>query len=301
MDSHPSIAVGVAQIDCQLGDLAHNLQTHLRMVAQAHDAGVELLLFPELSLTGCSLGARVPDVALRRDSETVAVLARAAGAMTIVFGLVEEGPAAQFYNASAAVRNGQLLHLHRKINLPTYGNLEEGKLFAAGHRIENFSVARDWNASLLICADLWNPALVHLSMLQQATIVLAPINSALGAVSDDFSNPDGWDLASRFYAMMYGVPILLANRVGSEGVARFWGGSRIIGPRGQILAQCGDEGEALLTARLPYTDVRAARFELPTVRDANLPLLQREYARLQTGACMPVKDAACRPPPFIGD
>ncbi len=131
--------------------------------------------------------------------------------MTVVFGLVEEGPAAQFYNASAAVRNGQLVHLHRKVNLPTYGNLEEGKLFAAGHRVDNFSVARDWNASLLICADLWNPALVHLAMLQHATILLAPVNSAIGAVSDDFSNPDGWDLASRFYAMMYGVPIVMCQ------------------------------------------------------------------------------------------
>lgn len=282
MNSHSSITVGVAQIDCQLGNLEHNLQTHLRMVAQAHDAGVELLLFPELSLTGCALGAMVPEVALRRDSDTIAALAKASGDMTVVFGLVEEGPAAQFYNASAAVRNGQLVHLHRKINLPTYGKLEEGKLFAAGQRVDNFSIARDWNASLLICADLWNPALVHLSMLQQATIMLAPVNSALGAVSDEFSNPDGWDLASRFYAMMYGVPILMANRVGSEGAVRFWGGSRIIGPRGQILAQCADENPMLLTAKLPYGEVREARFQLPTVRDSNLPLLQREYARLGT-------------------
>ena len=280
MNSHSSITVGLAQIDCHLGDMQRNLQTHLQMVAQAHEAGVELLLFPELSLTGCALGALVPEVALRRDSEPITALARAAGDMTVVFGLAEEGPAAQFYNAQAAVRNGQLIHLHRKLNLPTYGNLAEGKYFAAGHRVDNFSVARDWNASLLICADLWNPALVHLSMLQHATIMLAPVNSAIGAVSADFSNPDGWDLATRYYAMMYGVPVLMANRVGTEGTARFWGGSRIVGPRGQILAQCADEDPILLTAQLSYADVRIARFELPTVRDSNLPLLQREYARL---------------------
>ena len=282
MNSHSSITVGVAQIDCHLGDLERNLQTHLQMVRQAHDVNVELLLFPELSLTGCALGAMVPEVALTRDSGPVAALAQAAGDMTVVFGLVEEGPGALFYNASVAVRKGQLIHLHRKVNLPTYGNLEEGKLFAAGHRIDNFPVARNWNASLLICADLWNPALVHLSMLQHATILLAPVNSALGAVSDDFSNPDGWDLATRFYAMMYGVPILMANRVGSEGAARFWGGSRIIGPRGQILAQCADENPMLLTAELSYGEVRDARFQLPTVRDSNLPLLQRAYAQLGT-------------------
>ncbi len=70
------------------------------------------------------------------------------------------------------MRCGQLVHLHCKVNRPHCGNLEEGKLFAAGNRVDNFSVARSWNASRLICTDLWNAALVHLSMLQQATIML---------------------------------------------------------------------------------------------------------------------------------
>jgi len=280
MNTDTRIKVGIAQIDCRLGDIEHNLQLHLQMMAEASSAGVEVLLFPELSLTGYGLGGLVPEIALTRDSPTVLSLARAAGDMTVVFGFVEEAPAAQFYNAAAAVKNNQLIHLHRKLNLPTYGRLEEGKLFAVGHRVETFDVSHPWTAGLLICADLWNPALVHLSMLHGATFLLAPNNSAVGVVSEEFSNPKGWDLVTRFYAMMYGVPILMTNRVGSEGETRFWGGSRIVDPYGEILAQCADDSPCLLTADLHYSTVRGARFQLPTIRDSNLPLVQREINRL---------------------
>lgn len=281
------LKAGIAQIDCKLGDVAHNLRVHLQLIAEAGNAGVELLLFPELSLTGYGLGNAVPDIALARNSATVLELAQAAGDMTVVFGFVEEAPAAQFYNAAAVVKNGQLVHLHRKVNLPSYGRLEEGKLFAGGQRVESFDVAPPWTAGLLTCADLWNPALVHLSMLQGATLLLAPINSAIGAVSDEFSSPRGWDLATRFYAMMYGVPVLMANRVGSEGAARFWGGSRIVDPFGEILAQSDDDSPCLLTAELNYSGVRNARFQLPTLRDANLPLVHREMGRLMARQDIP--------------
>lgn len=271
---------GIAQIDSQLGELSHNFQLHLEMVKQARGAGVALLVFPELSLTGYFLGDRVPRVALPRHAPMVLELAQAAGDMTVVFGFVEEGPGAQYYNVAVAARQGRLLHLHRKLNLPTYGRLEEGKLFAQGQRVEVFELAPPWTASLLICADLWNPALVHLAMQQQATLLLAPINSVRGGVSDEFSSAAGWDLTLRFYAMMYGVPVLMANRVGLEGDGHFWGGSCIVGPRGDILAQAAGDSPCLLTAELDYHAVRQARFELPTLRDANLPLVQREVTRL---------------------
>ena len=282
MNPFQRLRVGVAQTDCKLGELRHNVQIHLDMIRHAREEGIALLVFPELSLTGYGLGGKVPEVALRRNDPLVLEIAKAAGDLQVVFGFVEEGPAAQFYNVAAMVSRGHLIHLHRKLNLPTYGNLAEGKVFAAGERVEVVPLDGPWTAGLLICADLWNPALVHLALQQKATVLLAPINSALGAVSDDFSNPEGWDLAVRFYAMMYGVPVVMANRVGAEGAARFWGGSCILGPRGNVLARAKDDQPCLLVAELDYQGVRQARFELPTVRDANLPLVQREINRLMS-------------------
>ncbi len=274
-----SLRVGVAQIDCDLGDVEANLRRHVRCIGEAAEAGVELLLFPELSLTGYRLGEGVVDVSRSRDDPVIAELAAVAPQMTVVFGMVEEGPAAQLYNAALVVHGGKLVFLHRKLNLPTYGDLEEGKLFAGGNYVETFSTDKPWRHGVLICADLWNPSLVHLAMLHGATLLLAPVNSALGAVGGDFSNPDGWHLAIRFYAMMYGMPIVMANRVGSEDGAHFWGGSCIVDPYGHILAEA-QEDEALIVATLDFEAVRRARFRLPTVRDSNISLVHREMGRL---------------------
>ena len=274
-----TLSVAVAQIRCDLGDARANAARHAERIREARDAGADVLLFPELSLTGYRLGADILDVARSRDDPLIAELAAIAPDMTVALGLVEEGPAAQLYNSSLVLRGGRLLHLHRKLNLPNYGNLEEGKLFAAGNYVETFTTGAPWRQSVLICADLWNPSLVHLAMLHGATMLLAPVNSALEAVGAGFSNPDSWRLAVRFYAMMYGMPILMANRVGEEAGARFWGGSCIVDPYGEVLADAGDE-EGIAFARLDFDDVRRARFRLPTVRDSNASLVHRELGRL---------------------
>lgn len=274
------LQVAVAQIDSTLGDLRGNTNKHLELIRRAADSGVEVLLFPELSLTGYSLGARVPDVALPREHEIIKLLAQAAPNMTVLLGFVEEGPAAQFFNSVVALRDGRVVFVHRKLNLPTYGALEEGKLFASGSYVETFPVHGRWRGGVMICADLWNPALVHLAMVHGTTLLFAPLNSAQQAHSDEFSNPKSWDTVLRFYAIMYAMPILVANRVGVEHGARFWGGSRIIDPRGEMLAQADDESESLIQASIDYEAVRHARFQLPTVRDSNLDLVHREVARL---------------------
>lgn len=287
MPEESTFKVAIAQIDCELGDIAANVDKHLDYIRQAQAGGVELLLFPELSLTGYRLGIDTMRVALDRNAAVITEIAQAAPELIVVLGLVEEGRAAQFYNSAVALHKGELMFLHRKLNLPTYGNLEEGKLFASGSYIETFPAKGPWTSGVLICADLWNPALVHLAMVHGATLLLAPVNSALGAVGGEFSNPAGWHLTTEFYAMMYGMPVLMANRVGTEQGARFWGGSRIVDPYGKVLAEADGESECLLQATLDYQDVRRARFQLPTVRDSNLNLVRREIERLANQVGVP--------------
>lgn len=280
------LRIGVAQMQSVLGDIEANVATHLAFIERARAAGVELLLFPELSLTGYSVGARTLTLARSREDEMVTRIAVAAGPMTTVVGMIEEGPAAQFYNAALVLCGGRPVYVHRKINLPTYAGMEEGKHFATGRYVETLALDRRWRAGLLICADLWNPALVWLAALHGATLLLAPISSALEAVGADFDNPGGWDLNLRFYAMTYGMPVVMANRVGAEGDLSFWGGSRILGPNGEELARAGDT-EQLLVADLDFQQVREARYRLPTVRDSNVALVLRETERLVAALGVP--------------
>jgi predicted amidohydrolase len=277
------LRVGVAQVLSREGAVAENVAVHLDLIRRARGEGVDLLLFPELSLSGYDVGASMPQVALRRDAPEIAELAAASGPMTSVFGFVEEATAAQFHNSAVAVRNGEILILHRKLNLATYGNLEEDKHFAEGRYFETFALDADWRAGLLICADVWNPALTHLAMVHGTTLLLVPIASAASAVGGDFSNPEGWELAMRFYAMIYGVPILMANFAHKPGGEAppfdWWGGSRIVDPFGRTLGVAGGE-EELLVAELDYAALKQARYRLPTLRDSNLDLVVRELNRL---------------------
>lgn len=146
--------VGVAQIETTLGDIPGNLRKHLDVIADARAAGVGLLLFPELSLVGHNPGPMLLDMALRRDDPLLVELALASGDMCTVVGFVEEGDAAQFYNAAATLRRGRIEFVHRKINLATYGWLEEGKHYAPGRYVNTFDLGTPWRASTLICADM---------------------------------------------------------------------------------------------------------------------------------------------------
>jgi predicted amidohydrolase len=277
------LRVGIAQINPRLFDVAANLERHLALMDEARAQGVQLLVFPELSLTGYLLETAVPDTARRTDDGLVMTLARASQNMLTVFGLVEEGAGAQFYNTALAVLDGRVQFQHRKIYLPTYGNLAEGKYFAAGNRVDTFPlVANDekWETGLLICADVWNPPLPHLAACRGATLLIVPVNSAVEAVGGDFDNPQSWDVVLRYLALTYSWPVVMVNRVGQEGNLRFWGGSRVVDPFGEVVVQMGEE-EGLVTAVLDYDQVRQARFQLPTLRDTNLPLIMQEYRRLQ--------------------
>ena len=273
------LKIAIAQIEARHGDIDANLAKHLEMIAAARDGGADMVVFPELSLTGYCVGDQSLGLAMPRDHAVIARLAEASQGLWVVAGFIEEGVAAQLHNSLAVLRDGAVAFLHRKLNLATFGKLEEGKHYASGRFVDTHALDDDWRAGLLICADLWNPALTHLAFLHGATLLVTPISSGVEAVGADFDNPGGWALTMRFYSMMYGAPSIMVNRTGVEKDLTFWGGSRIIDAFGREVAVAGTEPE-LITAELDYDQVRKARHLLPTVRDSNISLVHRETSRL---------------------
>ena len=281
------LRVGVGQIETILGDVQANKDKHLAMIERARAQDLDVLVFAELSLTGYTVGPRAVDLGMTRDHPIIQELAEAAGPMWTTFGFIEEGIAAQLHNSAITVHDGGIVFIHRKLNLASYGNLEEDKHFAEGRYIDTFDLRpTPWRAATMICADLWNPALVHLAAVHGATLLMVPIASATDAVSGEFSNPDNWRLALAFFGMIYGLPLLVANLAVREGDAHFWGGSRIVDAFGTTVAQAG-EGEELITGTVDYDQVRRARYQLPTVRDSNLDLIHREVGRLSWNIGIP--------------
>ncbi|MCP4560339.1 MAG: NAD+ synthetase [Bosea sp.] len=267
-----SLKVAVAQIHCEPADPIANLAAHLDAIAEARGEGVELLLFPELSLTDYLVAPDCAVLALRPDADVLMRLAEAAEGITVCAGFIEHGEQGRFFNSQGLFRDGRLLAIHRKLNLPGYGALREDRVYARGSDLSSVELASGWHAATLICADAWNPALPWLAALGGANLLLLPAASALGAVGGDFDNPRGWAINLTHTAMTYGLPTLFANHCGTRGGATFWGGSRILDASGRELARAGT-APGLIVAELSQEDGEAARRHLPTARDSDPALI----------------------------
>lgn len=268
------LRLGAAQIECRPGDLSANLASHLAMIERARRESVDLLVFPELSLTDYLSDPDCAALGLARDAAQLTVLASAAAPMAVSVGFIERGPDGEHFNAQALLVAGGVAVVHRKLNLPGYGRLREDKVYARGEALALAPLAGGWRAATLICADSWNPAWPWLAALAGANLLILPTASAREAVGGGFDNARGWEVNLAHTALTYGLPTIFANHCGRRGGLDFWGGSRILGASGEVLSQAG-AGPDLVIAEIALSDGEAARARLPTVRDSDPARVRR--------------------------
>lgn len=271
--------LAAAQIECRPADIPGNMALHLDAIAAARAAGAELIVFPELSLTDYLGDPDTAALARPRDGTELRRLAEAAGSTMASVGFIEAGEDGRVYNSQALLFDGRCLHVHRKVNLPAYGQLRETLSYDPGRVVIPAALPNGWNAATLICADTWNPALPWLAAIQHAGLLIVPAASSVDAVGGGFDNPGGWDLNLRHTAMTYGLPVIMVNHCGQRNGFRFWGGSRILDAMGRELARAG-EAAGLVMAEISRDAVDRARVQLPTIRDADPMLIGAELQRI---------------------
>lgn len=179
--------IGLAQMDCKLGDIKANLNKMREFISEARGQKINLLIFPELSLTGYSVKELVPEVAIRIDNPIVEDLKRESKDISLVVGFVEESKDYNFYNSALYLEEGEIKHLHRKIYLPTYGIFEEKKYFVSGERMRAFETSYG-RMAILICADSWYPVLPYISALDGASIFIHTVASFEKGLGEEISN-----------------------------------------------------------------------------------------------------------------
>ena len=275
--------LGVAQMYPRLGDVAANVEKHLALIEQAVSRQVDLLVFPELSLTGYSVQDMVHEVALAPSAThpLFGQLVEASLALDLVVGFVEEDERARFYTSAAYLSGGQIVHVHRKVYLPTYALFDEGRYFAWGDGICAFDT-RFGRAGLLICEDFWHASPPYVLWLDGADILLftsASPGRGLGAAGK-LDSTRFVELVNQAYASMFGNLVIHANRVGWEDGINFWGGSTVFGPNGELIAQAPYFEEALLTLEIDLDSIRRLRSRLPLLRDERSALTLRELRRI---------------------
>ena len=275
--------VGIAQINPRLGDLKANLALYEEKIRQGEKAGVDLLLFPELSLTGYFLRDMVPNVALKLASPEIERLKKLSRKTSFVAGLVEESSDYRFYNAAVYFEAGEIRHVHRKVYLPTYGMFDEQRYFARGDRVRAFD-SKFGRAAVLICEDLWHPSTAYLAALDGAAVVLCPSTSPLRGITDQQPQDDNaryWELINQAYAETYGMFVIYGNRVGFEDGVGFWGGSEIVDPSGRRIAKAKYYDEDFVLGEVNLEVVRRKRTMAPLLRDEDLDLTINELMRIR--------------------
>ncbi len=277
------INLALAQFNTKLGEVEANLAAHLTLINEAKSRGADLLVFPELSLTGYALQDLAVSTAIRPDQDDPVFneLLAASRGIDLMVGFVHEDRRHRFYIASAYLAEGQILHIHNKVYLPTYGMFDEGRFFAWGDSARAFNT-RFGRVGMLICEDFWHASLPYLLWLDGADILLFQSASpGRGLTSDPRLSSSAWvEHTNRAYAGLFTNFVAHANRVGFEDGLNFWGGSTIFDPNGDLVVRAPDFEEALTVAEIDLNQLHRTRARLPLLRDERTNLVQGELERI---------------------
>lgn len=279
------LTLALAQINTVLGKPEANLEKHLVLAQQAAQSGADLIIFPELSLTGYVLQDLTAAVAHRPrpDDPLFRPLLQASQTIDLLVGFVEEDTRNRFYIAAAYLSGGEVRHVHRKVYLPTYGLFDEGRFFAWGDAIQAFET-RFGRAGVLICEDFWHASPPYLLWLDGADLFLfTSASPGRGLNSAPILESARWvEHINRAYASLFTAFVAHTNRVGYEDGLNFWGGSTVFDPNGELIVQAPYFEEGVTLAELDLNQLHRTRARLPLLRDERTALVQRELNRILT-------------------
>ena len=277
------VKLALAQINTTLGVVEKNLEKHLARVKDAVKRGADLVIFPELSLTGYVLQDLASTVAHKPqpDDPVFKELLAASRDIDITVGFVEEDVRSRFFISSAYLSQEKVVHVHRKVYLPTYGLFDEGRFFAWGDTTSAFDT-RFGRAAILICEDFWHISPPYLLWLDGADLFLfMSASPGRGLTSAPQLSTAHWvESINRAYASIFTSFVVHCNRVGFEDGLHFWGGSTVFNPDGELIAKAPLEEESLTFCELNLNDLHHTRARLPLLRNEHTALVQRELNRI---------------------
>ncbi len=286
-DRERPLQLSLVQQAPRLGDLRYNLEATATRLAEEVRAGQDLVVFPELSLCGYFLKDLVPETAIRLDGPELQQLGRAAGRARAVVGAVIESRDHLFFNSAVVVGGEGVVHVHRKVYLPTYGMFDEQRYLATGSTVQAFDLqipgAGSWRLGALICEDLWHPSAPYILSRRGADLILCPSASpgrGVAASDSELATAGLWGAMLKTYSALFTTFVAYCNRVGFEDGHYFWGGSSVHGPEGQALTEPASDQPGVTRVSLDHRLLRRARIAYPLRRDERADILTSSLAEL---------------------
>lgn len=257
------VNVALTQISCKVGDKDFNIKKIERYVKQAKEKRANLIVFPELALTGYTCRDLVYELAEPIPGPSVHLLEGLARKekMHIVLGMLERSSKAKaaLYNTAVLIGPKGFIGKYQKMHLPTHSVFEEKRYFRLGYRTPVFDTSLG-KLGLIICYDVFFPEITRLLRLKGAQLVICI--SASPSVRRGF-----FEVLTKARALENTMFLAYVNLVGIEDGLQFWGGSRMIGPSGRILAQAKYDEEDMVVTNIDYSDMDRIGVFVPMLRD----------------------------------
>jgi len=265
------IKIALAQISCKRGDKAENIKKIESRVTRAKRQGADLVIFPELSLTGYTVRDQIYELAETIPGHSTTVLEKIAKetGIYIVFGMPElsEKTQATVYNAAVLVGPDGFVGKYRKMYLPTHSVFEEKRYFRPGYQTAVFDTELG-KIGLIICYDIFFPEVSRLARLKGAQLIVCI--SASPATRRTF-----FETLTAARAIENTAFLAYVNLVGIEDGLQFWGGSRLVGPNGKTLVQAKYDEEDLVIGEINYADIRPTETFVPILKDLRPELFDK--------------------------
>jgi len=275
--------IALAQINTVLGIPEANLEKHLDYITQAKQQQADLVIFPELSLTGYMLQDLTYSVAMKPNpaDPIFGQLIEQSQDIDIVASFVEADRRSRFFIAGAYLSQGEVVHVHRKLYLPTYGLFDEGRFFASGNRVSAFDT-RFGRMGILICEDFWHASPPYLLWIDGADLMIfISASPSRGLTAAENLGSSRWvEHITQAYASLFTSFVTSTNRVGYEDGINFWGGSTIHSPDGKLVVTAPYQEECLTVAEIDLTMLSRVRARLPLLRDERPEITLQELNRI---------------------
>ena len=260
---HGKLRIALAQISCTQGNKEKNLGTIKENAVRAKREGAQLVIFPELSLTGYVVRDQIYELAERIPGPSTRVVEKLAkeNGLHIIFGMPEtcERTQATLYNSAVLVGPNGLIGKYHKIYLPTHSIFEEKRYFRPGYEVAVYDTKLG-KIGLVICYDIYFPEITRLTRLMGAQLIVC-ISASPGIRRSFFETLTAARAIENTAFLAY------VNRAGIEDGLQFWGGSRLIGPNGRIIAKAKYDVEDFVVAGMDYADAKHVEAFVPTLRD----------------------------------
>jgi NAD+ synthase (glutamine-hydrolysing) len=307
----PTLRVGLAQFKPAKADVSANIDRVMAQIASVADT-VDLLVFPEAVLSGYFLEGGVQEIALEAEEVARRLGAPPEEGPDVILGFYERWRG-RLYNAAVYLTPGDgawdIVHVHRKIFLPTYGVFDEERFVESGTEVRAFDT-RFGRMGMLVCEDAWHSMTgTALAVGGAELIAVVSATPARGIAPSEGrpNNLDRWQRIMQVMAVEHGVFVVISHLVGSEGGKLFAGDSLAVGPAGDVIARAPLFEEGVTTVSCDPGQIVRARASSPLLSDLEkvLPHLGREVdvaldlgrGRTRSGSSMA---PAWSPPAFKG-